>query len=328
MAFLGILEQRQAMNTFKQMLRLSAKNKLELSKEIVEYIASIIPPAVSNISPEMSPEVAAIFATSLKSTCFKIVDKASEFLDEGADIREIDVDWRANYFDKCRLVHDDDMQILWARILAGEANNLGTYSKRSVNSIADIDKRDAQLFTELCRYVCKIKYTYENIEKIEFIPLIFDNYLHTKPLYVSTLPNYHIRAHDLDHLDNIGLIRVVDYGSDEITGEYGFHFRTDVIKSDVPIEANYYDESIRLSNYPAEGMGVSSSGLPIGKVKLTQIGSELYPICGSTPVDGFFSRICRFEWLAFIKNLDEEKAKEITQSTHEKWEREPPVITS
>ena len=315
------------MNIVKQMLQLSAKNKLELSKEIVEYIASVIPPAVSNISPDTPPEIAAIFATALKSTCFKIIDKASEFLDEGADIREIDEDWRANYFDKCRLVHDDDMQTLWAKILAGEANNSGTYSKRSINSIADIDKGDAQLFTELCRYVCKIKYTYENQEKTEFVPLIFDNYLHTKPLYVSTLPNYHIRTHDLDHLDNIGMIRVVGYGSDEITGEYNFRFRTDVIQSDVPIEANYYGESIRLSNHPADGMGAPFS-LPIGKVKLTQIGSELYPICGSAPVDGFFSHICRFEWLAFIKDLDEAKAEEIKRTYKKTWKRETLVITS
>lgn len=314
------------MNIVREMLQLSAKNKLKLSKEVVEYIASIIPPAVSNISPNTPPEVAAIFATAIKSTCFRIIDKTLDYLDEGTDIREIDVDWRANYFDKSRLVYDDGMQTLWAKILAGEANNPGTYSKRSVNSIADIDKRDAQLFTELCRYVCKIKYTHENIDKIEFVPLIFGNYLHTKSLYVSTLPNYHIRAPDLDHLDNIGLIRVVDYGSDEITGEYGFRFRTDVIKSDVPIEVNYYGESIRLSNYPVEGMGVHSSGVPIGKVKLTQIGSELYPICGSTPVDGFFSHICRFEWLAFIKDLDETKAEEIRRTYTKKWEREPPVI--
>ena len=317
------------MNTFKQMMQSTTKNKLELSKEIVEYIASIIPPAVSNISPDTSPEVAAIFATAIKSTCFRIIDKASEFLDEGVDIRDINKDWRANYFDKCRLVHDDEMQTLWAKILAGEANNPGTYSKRSINSIADIDKRDAQLFTELCRYVCKIKYTYENQEKIEFVPLIFDDYLHTKLLIVSTLPNYHIRDHDLEHLDNIGMIRVVDYGSDEITGEYGFHFRTDVIKSDVPIEANYYGESIRLSNYPAEDLRAPDclSGLPIGKVKLTQIGSELYPICGSTAVDGFFSQICRFEWFPFIKDLDEAKAEEIQKTYTNKWKREPPIIT-
>ena len=162
------------MNAFKQMLQLFAKNKLELSKEIVEYIASIIPPAVSNISPDTPPAVAAIFATAIKSTCFRIIDKASDFLEEGADIRDIDVDWRANYFDNCRAVYDEDMQTLWAKILAGKANNHNTYSKRSVNFVAKMDKKDAKLFTEFCRYVCEINFTYENVDKIEFVPLILN----------------------------------------------------------------------------------------------------------------------------------------------------------
>ena len=315
------------MNTFKQILRLSAKNKLELSKEIVEYIASIIPPAVSNISPEMSPEVAAIFATALKSTCFKIIDKASDFLDEGADIREIDVDWRANYFDKCRLVHDDDMQTLWARILAGEANNLGTYSKRSVNSIADIDKRDAQLFTELCRYVCEIKYTAAGVEKIEFVPLILDEYLIPlpPPYTPDDDPHYHIQSADLEHLDNIGLIRFAEAQRGGRSGH--------VIDSEKPIEVNYYGESICLSHGAVNTCWTTNSSRmlrpPIGRVKLTQIGHELYPICGSTPIDGFFSHICHTDWLPYIKGLDdEEKVEKFQRSYKRTWKREPPVITS
>ena len=277
------------MNSFKQMLRLSAKNKLELSKEVVEYIASIIPPAVSNISPNTPPEVAAIFATALKSTCFKIIDKALEHLDEGADIRDIDVDWRANYFDKCRLVHDDDMQTLWAKILAGEANNPGTYSKHCVNFVADMEKRDAQLFTELCRYVCEIKYTTEGIEKIEFVPVIFDNYLlPLRPGYQSHKFAYFIHIPDLDHLDNIGMIRFAKAPDmDEVE---------DRIFSDKPIEASYYGENIHLA-----GGYVLETGIPIGRVRLTQIGKELYPICGSTPIDGFFSHIRHTDWGPYIK---------------------------
>jgi hypothetical protein len=293
-----------------------------LSKEGVEYIASVIPPAVSHISPDMPPEVAAIFATAIKLTCFNIIDKASKLLDEGADFRDIDVDWRANVFDKCRLVHDDDMQTLWANILDGEANNPGTYSKHSVNFVADMEKRDAQLFTELCRYVCEIKYTAENVERIEFVPLIFDDYIFPPGFSApSDSPVYNIRTQDLYHLDNIGMIRFAG-------AKRGSHDNDDVIDSEGPIEVNYYGDSIRLSDYPATGMGVPLSGLPIGKVKLTQIGSELYPICGSTPVDGFFSHICCVEWLAFIKDLDEEKAKEIQRTYGKQWERETPAFIS
>ena len=152
---------------------ITKRTLLQLSKETVEYIASVIPPVVSHISPDMSPEVAAVFATAIKSTCFKIIEKASEFMDEGADIREIDVDWRANYFDKCRTIYDEDMQTLWAKILAGKANNRNTYSKRSVNFVAEMDKKDAKLFTEFCRYVCEMNFTYENVDKNRICSLDF-----------------------------------------------------------------------------------------------------------------------------------------------------------
>lgn len=303
------------MNIVKHILQLSTKQKLQLSKEGVEYIASVIPPAVSHISPDMSPEVAAIFATAMKSTCFKIIDKASEFLDEGADLCNIDRDWRANCFDKCRLVHDNDMQTLWAKILAGETNNPGTYSKRSVNFVADIDKRDAELFTELCRYVCEIKFTYKNVENIEFIPLIFNEYLQPlRPGLSSDQPTYHIRTSDLHHLDNIGMIRF---------SEQRHRRDEDVIDSDGDIEASYYGESIRLSNFQENHSyvaGLATFDLPIGIVKLTEVGEELYPICGSTPTDGFFNHICHREWLPFIKGLnDETKAREMFYSYKRTW---------
>jgi hypothetical protein len=38
-----------------------------------------------------------------------------------------------------------EMQNLWAQVLAGEANSPGTYSKRTVNFLSSLDKKDAAL---------------------------------------------------------------------------------------------------------------------------------------------------------------------------------------
>jgi hypothetical protein len=75
-----------------------------------------------------------------------ITQQALPLLNEESDPRNVDNDWIANFFDKSRIVSDNEMQILWARILAGEANAPGQYSKRSVNLLSSFDKRDAQLF--------------------------------------------------------------------------------------------------------------------------------------------------------------------------------------
>ena len=81
-----------------------------------------------------------------------ITAKAIPYLNENANPDGVDDDWLANLFNKCRIVSDDEMQSLWARVLAGEANTPGTYSKRTVNFVSELDKNDANLFTKLCRF--------------------------------------------------------------------------------------------------------------------------------------------------------------------------------
>ena len=79
-----------------------------------------------------------------------LFDKTEPHLNQETQPESMEDDWIANFFDKCRIVSDSDMQTLWGRVLAGEANAPGTYSKRTVNLLSDFDKSDAELFTKLC----------------------------------------------------------------------------------------------------------------------------------------------------------------------------------
>ena len=51
-----------------------------------------------------------------------IIDKAEPHLNEEAKPDAMEDDWITNFFDKSRIVSDSEMQSLWARVLAGEAN--------------------------------------------------------------------------------------------------------------------------------------------------------------------------------------------------------------
>ncbi len=62
-----------------------------------------------------------------------ITAKALPQLNANANPDSIEDDWLVNFFDKSRIVSDDEMQGLWSRVLAGEANAPGTYSRRTVN---------------------------------------------------------------------------------------------------------------------------------------------------------------------------------------------------
>lgn len=78
-----------------------------------------------------------------------ITRKAINNVSEDAHPQEIEDDWITNFFDKSRLISDEEMQKLWAKLLAGEANSPGKYSKRTINIMSSLERSDAQLFKSL-----------------------------------------------------------------------------------------------------------------------------------------------------------------------------------
>lgn len=187
-----------------------------------------------------------------------IIEKALPGLDDNADPEAMENDWILNFFDKCRMVSDDEMQQIWARILAGEANNPSSFSRRTVNLVADLDKRDAELFRKLCGYAWMIG----SIE-----PLVFD--------VRQDIYNQHgINFDSLGHLETLGLVH--------FNGVSGFR------RINFPKKATifYYGQPVELT-FPND----SSNELKTGTTLLTQAGQELAPICGSRPVGGFFDYV-------------------------------------
>src|SRR5271154_6837410 len=100
------------------------------------------------------------------------------------------------------------MQALWARILAGEANSPGRFSKRTVDLLASLDKSDAALFSGLCGFAVELGGSH---------PLIYD---HNHGIYTERGINFGA----LSHLESIGLIHfstLQDYVRQGI-GQKGF----------------------------------------------------------------------------------------------------------
>ena len=189
-----------------------------------------------------------------------ITFKAIPHLKEDANPDDMSDDWIANFLDKGRIISDSEMQSLWSRVLAGEANVPGTYSKRTVNFVSELDKNDAELFTKLCGFC----WTVEN-----FTPLIFDE---NAEIYKRHGINFEI----LNHLDSIGFINFQNVDS------LMWDFST---KSTVGHAVHYYGTSLCLE------VPEYRNSVEVGKVHLTKIGEELAPICGSKPVDGFYEYV-------------------------------------
>ena len=194
-----------------------------------------------------------------QSNIENIISKALPQLDDTGDPSQIEDDWITNFFDKCRIVSDDEMQNLWSRVLSGEANVPGTYSKRTVNFLSDLDKAEAKLFSDLCGFGWMILGN--------FVPLVFD-------CQADIYNNKELSFSSLSHLDSIGLIQF-----DNLAG-----FVTEDLSQKISV--SYYSQVLELS-YAKE----TDNELEVGKVLLTKIGQELAPICESKPVDGFMDYV-------------------------------------
>ena len=184
-----------------------------------------------------------------------IAAKALPLIEETADPDSVDDDWIVHFFDRCRKVSGEQMQALWSRALAGEANSPGSFSKRTVTALAGLDALEARWFTALCGYVVIIGNN--------MVPLVFD----------STDEIYRIRGVTFATVHELASIGVVRSG-----GFAGFQ----VTRLPKNPTVHYYGRTLRLT-MPQD----SDNSLEVGKVLLTRIGRELMPICGSQPVDGF-----------------------------------------
>ncbi|MBO1223639.1 MAG: DUF2806 domain-containing protein [Candidatus Scalindua sediminis] len=200
----------------------------------------------------------------------RITEKALPQLSEGSDPSTMDDDWVTNFFDKSRIVSDEEMQDLWSSVLAGEANVPGTYSKRTVNFLGDLDKKDAELFQALCSFGWIIG---------NFTPLVFspqDNVYNDRGLNFNTLT----------HLDSIGLI--------QFNSLSGFR-RTGLPKT---FTVWYCQQPIALTMEKE-----SENQLPIGNILLTKVGEELATVCKAPGVDGFVDYV-KEKWKQYLPDAN------------------------
>ncbi len=196
-----------------------------------------------------------------------ITKKALPDLSKNSDPSKIETDWVTNFFDKSRIISDDEMQNIWAKVLAGEANAPGTYSKRTVNFLGDLDKSDAELFQKICNFGWFV------ID--EFVLLIFN-------IGASIYNENGIDFDTLSHLDNIGLIKL-DHHSAFLIRELPKKFT-----------ATYHDKHLGLAMAEEENNDIN-----VGHVLLTQVGVELISVCKPAQIEGFHQYVSE-QWKEFL----------------------------
>jgi hypothetical protein len=184
--------------------------------------------------------------TNVEST----VVTAARLLTEADHPVEPEQDWTDNFIRHAENISDKEMQLLWAKILAQEAKSPGAFSKRTLNSVSELSKAEAELFGTLCCYA---------LREIGPVILNFDDEIYTKNglTYESLLK--------LSATGLIVLATVYDHAIVGLEETYG---------------TAYFDRMLHLQK--------TGGTLCTGKVALTLSGRELMPIVMPEPVSGFF----------------------------------------
>lgn len=173
-----------------------------------------------------------------------IVRLAAGQIPKEVSSQPVDQDWVADFFGHCQDVGNETLQSLWARLLAGEVANPGSFSRRTLYTVKLMSKDDADLFTKLAGFVWRAP---------------------ERPIYILTgkssslLESVGFYQKDFLHLRSIGLLE-----GPELTG--------------TPIRVgeqiwSYCGTRIRLVST------VSSGGFQ--GMLLSQVGVELLPISGA-----------------------------------------------
>lgn len=187
-----------------------------------------------------------------------VLDNAFPKISSEARPEELDKDWLANFFDKVKTISDEEAQKLWAELLVKETENPGGFTKRTVNTLHTLDKKDAELFEKLCGFVWNFGGA---------VPLVFE---YNDEVYRKNGINFI----GLQHLEALGLIHLAGTGRYESVGLEG------------RIGVNYFNTMLLLD---FEGHG--GVNLDKGMVMFTQIGKELFRMTKASPVEGYFEYV-------------------------------------
>ena len=141
-----------------------------------------------------------------QSNIMSVVQQAaSELGDKEVQDHEVDHDWTAQFFSDVQDVSSEQMQTLWAKILAGEVTNPGSTSIRTLSILKNLNQDIAGLFARFC--CLRVFLKNEDFQIFDARVPFLGDYGEG-----NALQKYGIAYGSLNHLNEYGLI-VSDYNS-------------------------------------------------------------------------------------------------------------------
>ena len=100
-----------------------------------------------------------MLAESIKkeSNCEKVLMLATNEVQQSEKISEkpVDEDWLTRFFHIVEDINSEEIQIVWSKILAGEIMQPGRFSLRTIETIRNVSKDEAEMFQNIIPIVMK-----------------------------------------------------------------------------------------------------------------------------------------------------------------------------
>lgn len=127
----------------------------------------------------------------------KIVEQAKTQFSEGEQVppEPVNQDWQNRFFSIAEDISDEEMQRLWAQILAGEIKRPKSFSLRTLDTLRNITKEEAEIFIHASQfylannYICVEPFA---LELLQYLRLCDAGLMS----YESLVKTWEIKKHD------------------------------------------------------------------------------------------------------------------------------------
>lgn len=154
-----------------------------------------------------------------------------DYQNKADENQKYDFDWYMRFYDIVGNISDEEMQTLWARILAGEIHRKGTYSLQLLDILKNFTQKQAELFNKVCSH-CFISgdnvYIPNDNEYLQFANITYRDILDLDSLGLinssgTTSLSIEVQPNRPSLLSNDMLRMVIEYnGQGNATQEFSF----------------------------------------------------------------------------------------------------------
>ena len=196
-----------------------------------------------------------------------VVEFAEESLSQDADLHEPEQSWAEDFREHAERACDEDVRRMWGKVLAGEMEKPGSFSKFAMDILSKMGRREAEAFERLCSVSVGGKWQ--------------EGYQHIVPVVYGFGPEG-----SWDQL--------VDNDSLAALGRYGLiYYRPDMI---LPVDAGVPQTKEMPCRLVIEGVSylvANETGHDVfwPNIKLTDEGNQLATLCRTGNAPGFHNQV-------------------------------------